>query len=72
MSHFSTTLPADVCGQSQTLSADLESSEVFSVYFINIRGFISHRAELTATLEALNYPTLVGLNETLLPGERAL
>ena len=45
-------------------------SETFTFYFINIRGFISHHAELTAILETLNFPTFVCLNETFLPGEK--
>ena len=33
---------------------------------------MSHSAELVATIEELGFPTFVCLNETLLPGERAM
>ena len=39
---------------------------------LNLRGFVSHSAELVAVIEELGFPTFVCLNETLLPGERAM
>ena len=57
--------------QSPPAVASLDT-ESFSFFFMNLRGFVSHNSELIATLEEHDFPTFVGLNETLLPGERAM
>jgi len=46
--------------------------ENFTFFLLNLRGFVSHSAELEHVLEFLDFPTFVCLNETLLPGEKAL
>ena len=71
-SSFMVSPPRAGAGQSGVSPADTFDTEFFTFYFINIRGFVSHKAELTATLEEHGFPTFVGLNETLLPGERAM
>ena len=65
---------AGVCGQSAVapVAQFHLDTEMFTFFFINLRGFVSHKAELEATLEELNFPTFVCLNETLLPGVRAM
>ncbi len=50
----------------------LLDTEIFTFFFINLRGFVTHEAELNAVLVSLDYPTLVGLNETLLPGKNVV
>ncbi len=65
----STPPPADDCGKSRVPSAAESSfhfTELFTYFFINIQGFTSSQAELTAVCESLGFPTLVGLNETFL------
>ena len=47
-------------------------SRVSYVVCIECGGFVSHRAELVAALEAVGSPTFVCLNETLLPGVKAM
>ena len=66
--------PSVGCGQSQLSPADSRSlfPHSFSFLLLNIRGFVSHRAELVGALEQLELPTFVCLNETLLPGTRAM
>ena len=67
-------LPSVGCGKSQCspTESNAVSVEQFSFFLINLRGFVSHSAELVATIEELGFPTFVCLNETLLPGERAM
>ena len=66
--------PSVGCGQSQSSPTEpcLLSPECFAFFLLNLRGFVSHSAELVAVIEELNFPTFVCLNETLLPGERAM
>ena len=52
-------------------SSPLEA-ESFNFLFLNLRGFVSHEAELNVVLESLDFPTFVGLNETLLPGVKVV
>ena len=74
------TMPRDVsspsvgCGQSQRSPTEpsVVNVEQFSFFLLNLRGFISHSAELVGVIEELGFPTFVCLNETLLPGERAM
>ena len=47
-------------------------TENFTFLFLNIRGFVSHEAELSALIEQSNFPSFIGLNETFLPGEGIL
>ena len=73
-------MPCDVsspsvgCGQSQRSPTEpsVVNVEQFSFFLLNLRGFVSHSAELVAVIEELGFPTFVCLNETLLPGERAM
>ncbi len=61
--------PANACGQSQ--AADF-TTESFTFLFLNIQGYVSHDAELSALIESCDFPTFVGLNETFFPGEGIL
>ncbi len=45
------------------------ATECFTLLFLNIRGFVSHEAELVELIENSDFPTFIGLNETFLPGE---
>ena len=79
MSHpqnISSSTPTGSCGQPQdqpvVVSPYSTNSEKFSFYFTNIRGFTTYHTELSAILESLEFPTLVALNETLLPGEQVV
>ena len=67
-------LPSVGCGKSECspTESNAVSVEQFSFFLINLRGFVSHSAELVAVIEELGFPTFVCLNETLLPGERAM
>ena len=67
-------LPSADCGKSQFSSAEscTLNVEQCTLFLLNLRGFVSHSAELVAVVEELGFPTFVCLNETLLPGERAM
>ena len=67
-------LPSVGCGHSQLSPADSRSScpHSFSFLVLNLPGFVSHRDELVGALDQLELPTVVCLNETLLPGIRAM
>ena len=66
--------PSVGCGQSQFPLAEsvVYNIEHFTFFFINLRGFVSHSAELVVAIEDLGFPIFVCLNETLLPGEQAM
>ena len=67
-------LPSVGCGKSQSspTESNAVSVEQFSFFLINLRGFVSHNAELAAVIEELSFPSFICVNETLLPGERAM
>ena len=66
--------PSVGCGQSQRSPTEpsVVNVEQFSFFLLNLHGFISHSAELVGVTEELEFQTFVCLNETLLPGERAM
>ena len=66
--------PAEACGESQAISAGencnaIEASILdtrLSILHVNIRGWLSHEAELHANLVDLSCPSFVALTETWL------
>ena len=66
--------PSVGCGQSQFHPEESAvcNIEHFTCFFINLRGFVSHSAELVGVIEELRFPPFACQNETLLPGERAM
>ena len=53
-------------GACQPAPAPTLESEMFTFLYLNIRGFVSHEAELSAVAKQLGNPTFIGLVETFL------
>ena len=53
--------PSVGCGQSQRSPTEpcVVNVEQFSFFLLNLRGFVSHSAELVAVIEELGFPTFV-------------
>ena len=66
--------PSVRCGQSKFPPAESVFFDIehFTIFVIHLLGFVSHSAELVVAIEELGFPIFVCLNETLLPGERAM
>ena len=52
--------PAGARGLDRVLPAEIPflASDIFTFFLINIRGFVTHEAELNAVLESFEFPRL--------------